>query len=90
MFLAAGIGYTLYVHEGYTRGHREYKDQDDEYTVSVNVDDGEYENGPHEPEAPESCRTDLDETVGMMGYRMFWVRFAVFLTAMRASGIIST
>ena len=28
LFLAAGIGYALHVHEGYARGQREYKELD--------------------------------------------------------------
>ena len=40
-FLAAGLGYALYIHEGYARGQREYANLQDEYTYTVGSDYGE-------------------------------------------------
>ena len=38
--LTAGIGYALYIHEGYARGQREYADLQDEYTHPVSSEYG--------------------------------------------------
>ena len=62
LFLVGGIGYALYVYEGYTRGQREYKNLDDEYTVSIGTDYGGNENDSHEAETSGSGRTDIAET----------------------------
>ena len=65
LFLAAGIGYALHVHEGYARGQREYKELDNEYIFSVDTDYGRDERDPKESEIHGSYRTDIDETDDM-------------------------
>ncbi len=62
LFLSAGIGYALYVHEGYARGQREYKELDNEYIFTVDTDYGGDENGTNEAETHGSGQTDIDET----------------------------